>query len=239
MLRADVRVHLGSLALKVALETRGTSAVVGPNGAGKTTLLRALVGALPASGTITLDDHVLLDSERGTHVPIEERRIAFATQRPLLFPHLDVRGNVEFARRHGTELAGRARVDLFALVERFEIGPLLGRRVHALSAGEAQRVALVRALASSPRVVLLDEPFAAADVDVAARLRPRLREHLSATGTLALLVTHTRTDLVALADEGLLLVDGNVRERFDPRAPVSADSHPFLAALLGNGNRGG
>ena len=233
MLRAEVRVSLGALDLDVAFETRSTTAVVGPNGAGKTTLLRALVGALPASGSIVLDDRTLLDSARGTSVPIERRRIAFATQRPLLFPHLDVRGNVEFARRHG---AGRT-TDLDLLVETFEVGSLLGRRVEALSAGEAQRVALVRALASSPPVVLLDEPFAAADVDVAARLRPRLRAHLATTGTLGLLVTHTRADLETLADEGILLVDGRVRGRFDPRAPVSADAHPFLAALLGDGIR--
>jgi ABC-type sulfate/molybdate transport systems ATPase subunit len=187
--------------------TAGPTALVGPNGAGKSTLLRAILGAVPARrGRIVLDGHVLLDIERGTSVPTEERRVAWVPQEYALFPHLTVVENVAFGV---PDPAGRARAD--ALIGQLGLEPLRSRRPGALSGGERQKVALARALATEPRLLLLDEPLAALDADSRETTRAFLAETLHHLAIPSLVVTHEMRDVVALGGPVVLLEAGRVR----------------------------
>src|SRR5581483_6551773 len=150
----QVAVPLRSFELELTLDVDRTVALVGPSGAGKSTLLRAIAGLVrPARGRIVVDGHVWFDAGRGIQVPPDRRQVGLVFQDYALFPHLTVRENVEFARRH--------RADEY--LERLGIRALEHARPGELSGGERQRVALARALARDPRVLLLDEPVSALD----------------------------------------------------------------------------
>ncbi|HWK29088.1 MAG TPA: ATP-binding cassette domain-containing protein, partial [Solirubrobacter sp.] len=137
-----------SCRLSVAAET---FALVGPSGAGKTTILRAVAGLrTPRRGRIAVGDDVWFDSERRIDVPPDRRSVGLVFQEYALFPHLTVRANVAFG--------GASRERVHELLERLRIGHLAGEKPGRLSGGERQRVAVARALARDPRVLLLDEP---------------------------------------------------------------------------------
>ena len=143
-------------------------AVLGPNGAGKSTALHVIAGLLrPDTGVVRVGGRTLTDTAAGIQVATHDRRVGLLLQDPLLFPHLSVQANVEFAPR--SRGAGRARAR--AAAERWlgEVGvsDLAGRKPGQLSGGQAQRVAIARALAAEPEVLLLDEPLAGLDVAVA------------------------------------------------------------------------
>jgi len=208
VLELDLEVARDGFTLEVALSlAKGPTALVGPNGAGKSTLLRAILGALPVRrGRIVLDEQTLLDTERGTSVPTEERRVAWVPQEYALFPHLTVVENVAFGV---PGLAGRARAD--ALIGQLGLDPLRSRLPDALSGGERQKVALARALATEPRVLLLDEPLAALDADTRETTRAFLAETLHRLAIPSLVVTHEMRDVVALGGPVVLLEAGRVR----------------------------
>lgn len=232
-----------AVAFDAAVATRGFSAtitlapgervaVVGPNGAGKSTLLGLIAGSLrPTTGILRLGGVPM--AGEGRFVPPHCRRVAHVEQRPLLFPHLDVLGNVMFgplARGVGRRQARRR-----ALEELDATGcrELASRRVHQLSGGQAQRVALARGLAIDPDVVLLDEPFAALDVGVTPALRRLLRDRLE--GLTTLLVTHELLDVVSLADRLIVVEDGCVVRDGPVEQLISAPSTRFLADFVGIG----
>ncbi|HET8812698.1 MAG TPA: ATP-binding cassette domain-containing protein, partial [Gaiella sp.] len=154
-LRVDqITVPLRAFRLHLSLEVGSTLALVGPSGAGKTTVLRAVAGLVrPERGLIAVDDEVFFDADRGLELPPEGRRVGLVFQEYALFPHMTVRQNVEYARRHAAD----------EYLERFRITHLEGARPQELSGGERQRVALARALARDPQVLLLDEPLSALD----------------------------------------------------------------------------
>ena len=135
------------------------TAVFGPSGSGKSTLLNLVAGLLrPESGEIRIDGEVLFSSEAGIDLPPERRRIGYVFQDDLLFPHLSVADNIHFGFRL---LKPRdRRFETGTIVELLEIGPLMGRFPDQLSGGERQRVALARSILASPRLLLMDEPFA-------------------------------------------------------------------------------
>ena len=209
----DALVQVGDVSVEVDLEVAPgeTLAVLGPNGAGKTTLLRALCGLHPlAAGRVTLDEVVLDDPAAQTFVPAEERSIGVVFQDLLLFAGLDVLDNVAFGLRASGVRRPEARsraAEWLALVG-------LADRAHAavadLSGGEAQRVALTRALAPGPRALLLDEPLAALDAEVRNRVRRQLRTHLTAHAGPCVLVTHDPLDVAVLADRVVVLEQGQV-----------------------------
>jgi molybdate transport system ATP-binding protein len=218
----------------------------GPSGSGKTTLLRLIAGLeRPDRGTIRFDDQSWCDTDRGIWRPAQDRRVGLVFQEPALFPHLSVRANIAYgvaARRHPgrSRIAsppGRAQVasgsDRIA-----EIAGTLGiadldRYPRKLSGGEAQRVALARALTPDPRLLLLDEPFASLDGPTRGRLRRDLRAQLRRIGTPAILVTHDRTEALAIGDSMAVVMAGEVRQ---VGAVADVFSHPRdagVAAALG------
>jgi thiamine transport system ATP-binding protein len=170
-------------------------ALLGPSGSGKSTLLRVIAGLLtPDTG------HVEIDGVDVTRLATHRRGVGMVFQDEQLFPHRDVGENVAFGlRMAGVEEAARStRVD-----EMLELVGLAGfgrRRVTDLSGGEAKRVALARALAPTPRVLLLDEPLTGLDADLHDRLATDLRAALTGTGTTAVHVTHDRAEAVVVAD---------------------------------------
>ncbi len=200
--------------------------LLGPNGSGKTTLLRALAGLDPSTGRLRLFGHDL------SGMPPHRRGIAMMFQEAALFPHRTVYENIAYAPL----LQHRPRAEIEAEVERqlgmLRLGGLEDRRPAALSGGERQRVALARTLAARPRVVLLDEPFAAIDVEGKAGLRAEFRSALRATGTTAIHVTHDREEGFFLGDEVGLLFEGRLERWGRPsdvyRAPGGARAAAFL-----------
>ena len=154
-------------------------AVLGPNGAGKSTALHVIAGLVqPDTGVVRVGDRVLTDTSTGTRVATHDRRIGLLLQDPLLFPHLSVAANVAFSPRSSRADAAR----WLAEVE----DDLADRMPRQLSGGQAQRIALARALAAEPDVLLLDEPMAGLDVSVAAAMRKLLRRVLVRDGRSAL-----------------------------------------------------
>ncbi|GAB48305.1 molybdate ABC transporter ATP-binding protein [Mobilicoccus pelagius NBRC 104925] len=211
-----------------------TLALVGPNGAGKSTTFDLLTGLLrPTRGRLTVGETVLCDTDRGVDVPTHRRRIALLGQEPLLFPHLDVAANIAFGMRSRGVPRAESQTLAQEWAERVGVAEFARRRPHQLSGGQAARVALARALASEPRVLLLDEPFAALDVDVAPSMRRVVVRELERTQVPTILVTHDLLDVVALADH-VAVIDGGRLVECAPtpqflRAPTSA----FGASLVG------
>jgi molybdate transport system ATP-binding protein len=224
--------------MDVELAAGSMLVLFGPSGAGKTTILRQIAGLeRPDTGTIRFDGEIWCDIANGAWRPPQARRIGLVFQEPTLFPHLTVHDNITYGVRPLSD-QGRTGVGPGSdPVE--EVATLLGvkdlgnRHPRELSGGEAQRVALARALAPGPRLLLLDEPFAALDMPTRARLRRDVRELLHRTGTPAILVTHDRTEALAMGDAVVVVIGGRVRQT----GPISdVFSHPAdvdVAASLG------
>jgi len=210
-LDAALSVHLGRFALDVAfrVDDGEVLALVGPNGAGKTTALGALAGLVALErGRIALGGVVLDDPDAGVFVPPEARGIGFVFQDGRLFPHLSALENVAFGLRAQGLPRRAARARARDWLERMGIGALVHARASTLSGGEARKVALARALAISPRALLLDEPFASLDEDAQRDVRETLRRHLAEFAGPCVLVTHDPEDTRMLAGRALRLVDG-------------------------------
>jgi len=208
----EVRVghHLGrfALAAEFSLLTPWT-VIFGPSGAGKSTLLRILAGlAVSDVGLIALDGRVLVNSERGIFVPAHRRSIGFVTQQAALFPHLTARENIAFGVR---ELKGEERHRrVQEMLHFFGAEALADRKPAQLSGGERQRIALARALAPRPQLLLLDEPLAALD-------DPSAEEILSRLLTLDLRVVWRIPADVILLENGRVTATGPLQQVLAPR----------------------
>ena len=218
----EISLLLRSFELRLTLDVDRTVALVGPSGAGKTTVLRIVAGLTrPRSGRVAVDHDVWVDGER--ELPPERRRVGLVFQEYALFPHMTVRQNVEYARRHAAD----------DYLERFRIAHLAHARPGELSGGERQRVALARALAREPRVLLLDEPLGALDPHTRATVRGELRDRLRTAGLPTLLVTHDFADAAALADRVAVLDGGRLVQIGTPAELVAAPASPFVASFAG------
>ncbi len=210
-------------------------ALLGPNGAGKSTVLQAVAGLLrPDRGEAVLDDRVLFRIGAGgaeVWVPPHAREVAMLAQEPLLFPHLSALDNVAFGPRSAGMGRARSREVAERLLAEVEASDLAGRKPGRLSGGQAQRVAVARALAAEPRLLLLDEPMAALDVGVAPALRQMLRRVL--TGRTAVVVTHDVLDALLLADEVAVVEAGRVVERGATAQVLSRPRSGFAARVAG------
>ncbi|HHU39883.1 MAG TPA: ABC transporter ATP-binding protein [Propionibacterium sp.] len=207
-------------------------ALVGPNGSGKSSILQLVGGQLrPDGGTITLDGTLV--GGPGVHVPVHRRRIAVLEQHPLLFEHLTVLENAAFGLRARGVRAAEARARAQRELDAVGCGELAPARAWEVSGGQAQRIAIARALATDPRLVLLDEPLAALDVSVAPAIRSLLRRRIRDEGRTALLVTHDAVDALALADDLAVVEAGHV-VAVGPVADLLARPRtPFVADLVG------
>lgn len=224
----DVRVDGRDVEAAFSVAEGETVALLGPNGSGKSTLLSVVAGLVrPDRGSVVLGGRTLTDAR--TQVPPYRRRVALLAQEPLLFPHLTARENVAFGPRSTgrSRTEARSRADhLLAEVEAADLGD---SRPGALSGGQAQRVAVARALAAEPALLLLDEPMAALDVAVQPGLRQTLRRVLADRTTV--LVTHDVLDALLLADRVVVLEEGRVVEE-GPSAEVLARPRSAFAARL-------
>ncbi len=221
MLDARMQVGLGEVV-----------AVLGRNGSGKSTLLAAIAGQLrPDAGRIVLDGRVLTDTAAGVQLPPHRRRIGLLAQEPLLFPHLSVLDNVAFAPRAAGRRRPQARAVALRRLTEVDAAQFAQRRPRRLSGGQAQRIALARALAAEPDLLLLDEPLSAVDVEFAPALRSLLRSVLE--DRLAVIVTHQVIDALVLADRVVVLDDGRVVEQGWTREVLTRPRSAFAARLAG------
>jgi molybdate transport system ATP-binding protein len=235
-LDAQIELRVGTLDLRAELNVKPGEvlALLGPNGAGKSTVLRCLAGLAPIDrGRITLDEVVLDDPAMDILREPEERPVGFVFQNYLLFEHMSVLENVAFGLRARKTPKGEARRTASEWLERVGLSAYAHQRPRALSGGQAQRAALARALATNPRLLLLDEPLAALDAGARGAVRRDLRHHLETFDGMRLLVTHDPVDVYALADRVAILNAGEIVQ-VGTLAEVTA--HPrsrYVADLVG------
>ena len=232
-LHLRARVAQRGLDVEFSVAAGEVLAVLGPNGAGKSTTVAVIAGLLRADDAVVrVGNRILTDTDRGVCVPVHDRRIGVLMQDPLLFPHLTAIGNVTFAaRRHADRSEARPRARRWLA----EVGAddLADRAPDELSGGQAQLVALARALAAEPEVLLLDEPLAGLDVAGAATARSVLRRVLAAESRTALLITHDLIDVLTLADRVLVLEAGKVVESGRVADVLVAPRSDFGARIAG------
>ncbi len=224
----------------VKLPMRGVTGLFGPSGSGKTTVLRCLAGLERAAGRVVLGEHVWQDDVIGCFVPTHRRQLGYVIQDAALFPHLNVKSNLEFGLRR-VDVTQR-RVALGRAVDLLELGALLERRTQNLSGGERQRVAIGRALLSSPTLLLMDEPLSGLDPARKSDVLPyigRLQKELNIP---VIYVSHAIDELVRLADHlvlmgsGRVVVEGPLSEmlaRLDVQSPLGEDAGVVLVAVVG------
>lgn len=226
----DVRVADRDVEVAFEVAAGETVAILGPNGAGKSTTLDVLGGLLrPDSGRVVLDGEELTGD--GRWVAPHARRTALLAQDPLLFPHLSVLENVAFGPRSRGEGRAAARASAATWLAEVDATDLADRRPARLSGGQAQRVAVARALAADPRLLLLDEPMAALDIAVAPALRQLLRTVLA--DRTAVVVTHHVLDALLLADRVVVLEGGRVVEQGPAGVVLSRPRSAFAARFAG------
>jgi molybdate transport system ATP-binding protein len=210
MLSVDIVKQLGDFTLKAAFKSNGlVTGLFGNSGAGKTSIVNMISGLTrPDRGVISLDGETLDDTEAGVYIPPHRRRIGYVFQDARLFPHLNVRQNLDYGRRMNhleRDAAAESRT-----VELLDIGHLLDRRPAQLSGGERQRVALGRALLAKPRLLLLDEPLGSLDEQRKADILPyfiRLRDEASIP---MVFVSHDASEMRRLATNVVMLKRGGV-----------------------------
>jgi molybdate transport system ATP-binding protein len=210
MLWVDVSKQLGEFAVEACFASEGrVTGLFGASGAGKTSLINMIAGLLrPDRGIIAIDDEVLDDTADRVHVPAHRRRIGYVFQDARLFPHLDVRENLDYGRRMNRladDPAARARV-----TDLLDIGSLLDRRPGRLSGGERQRVALGRALLAQPRLLLMDEPLGSLDEERKVEILPYLVRLRDEAGIPMVYVSHDAGELRQLATQIVMLKRGRV-----------------------------
>jgi molybdate transport system ATP-binding protein len=210
MLRVDVTKQLGEFTLQASFSSEGrVTGLFGASGAGKTSLINMIAGLLrPDRGSIIIDGETLDDTAARVHIPAHRRRIGYVFQDARLFPHLDVRQNLDYGRRMNRladDPAQRARV-----TDLLDIGRLLDRRPGQLSGGERQRVALGRALLSRPRLLLLDEPLGSLDEGRKVEILPYLVRLRDEANVPMVYVSHDAAEMRQLATQIVMLRHGQV-----------------------------
>ncbi|WP_231852651.1 molybdenum ABC transporter ATP-binding protein [Bordetella petrii] len=208
-IEARLRVNYAefSLELDLRLPGRGVTALYGHSGSGKTTCLRGVAGLTPvAQGYLRVNGEVWLDTQAGINVPTHRRALGYVFQEASLFPHLTVLRNLQFGLTRVP--AGQRCVDLDQAVELLGIAHLLRRMPAGLSGGERQRVGMARALLTSPRLLLMDEPLASLDVARKQEILPYLERLHGELDIPVLYVSHAPQEVARLADHLVLLENG-------------------------------
>jgi iron(III) transport system ATP-binding protein len=206
-------------------------AVLGSSGSGKTTLLRLIAGFDdPDTGEISIAGKTV--AAKNVFVPAEARKVGYVPQDAALFPHLSVSENIAFGLKGLSKVARTDRVrQLLKLVsmEAFE-----NQSSTSLSGGQKHRIALARALAPEPELILLDEPFAALDAELRSRIRDEIKDVLDKVSSTTILVTHDQEEALSIADRVALLRDGNFAQIGNPREIYSEPVDLGVATFLGD-----
>ncbi|MBB3594658.1 molybdate transport system ATP-binding protein [Rhizobium sp. BK529] len=206
----EARHRLGAFSLDAAFTSeRGVTALFGRSGSGKTSLIRIIAGLTrPAEGRVLLDGETLTDTAKGIFVPRHHRRFGYVFQEARLFPHLSVRTNLFYGRWFAPKSVHTENFD--RVVDLLDIGELLARSPSKLSGGEKQRVAIGRALLSSPRLLLMDEPLAALDEIRKAEILPYLERLRDDMDIPIVYVSHSIAEVARLANQVVVMRDGKV-----------------------------
>ena len=219
--------------ISLTLKEGEIACLLGPSGCGKTTLLRAIAGFKSLqSGEIKSGDHLLSSSDYT--VPTEERNIGMVFQDFALFPHLSIGQNICFGIRHQKKAEQKQR-----LQELLELVGLTGyaqRYPHELSGGQQQRIALARAMAPRPRLLLLDEPFSSMDVELRGTLAKEIRAILKHENITTVMVTHDQHEAFSMADQIGVLNDGELLQWDDARTLYHNPKTAFVARFVGRSN---
>ena len=210
MLKCDFQYQHADFILNVELEVQQQLlGIVGASGSGKSTLLKNIVGLLqPQQGWIQFNNRILLDTQRQIHVPMHQRKIALIFQNALLFPHMNVQQNLRYAEKWVVKSERKFQFD--EIVDLLELKPLIQRKAHQLSGGEAQRVSIGRALLSSPNLLLLDEPLTGLDSKLKQQILPFLKRMKQELNLPMIYVTHHMQELEYLQAEIVQLNQGQL-----------------------------
>jgi iron(III) transport system ATP-binding protein len=233
---AGVSVSYGETAVvhdvDLTLEPGGIGCLLGPSGCGKTTLLRAIAGFEPVSaGEIRL--HGRLVSRPGTTLPPERRRVGMVFQDFALFPHLNVERNLAFGLRQQSGRERRERTG--ELLELVGMTSAARQYPHQLSGGQQQRIALARAMAPRPDILLLDEPFSSMDAELREQLAREVRSVLKRDGVTAILVTHDQLEAFAMSDHIAVMSGGRVHQQGSGFELYHEPADRFVADFIGQG----
>jgi molybdate transport system ATP-binding protein len=235
MIRATVRHRQGDFALDVAFEAGGgVTALFGPSGSGKTSLVQMLAGLTrPQNAIIRFGDTVWNDTDKRIFVPPHRRHIGYVFQEGRLFPHMTARQNLLYGRFFAPR--GDRRISEQEVVALLGIEKLLGQRPVTLSGGEKQRVAIGRALLSSPKLILMDEPLSALDRARRQEILPYIERIRDEVKIPVIYVSHALDEVARLANRVVLLEEGRVRAEGEPHAvfpELSADLDGVAAQSL-------
>ncbi len=230
-LSADIDVRRRNVSASITVGANEALVLVGPNGSGKSTIVEAIAGLVPLdAGAITVAGSQYSPRARG-RAREGSSHVALVPQDGVLLPHLSVLDNVAFGLRARGTRRGDARASASVVLERVDGAHLTNRRPHELSGGEVRRIAIARALALEPQVMLLDEPFAGLDVHVAAGVRAlvaSVRSH-----TTIVLTTHNAADAVLLGDQVAVLNEGRIVEQGMPHTVFTQPRTAFTARMAG------
>ena len=233
MLKLSFRKRLGNFQIEIDHTiTEKVTAFLGPSGSGKSTLLNCISGILnPDDGELLFSGQTLYSSQQKKCLPPEKRRFGYVFQEGHLFPHLKVWQNISYGRPR--RLDSGKRIDTDTIIDILEIGELLDRYPSQLSGGQRQRVAIARALGMSPRLLLMDEPLTSLDAGLKNRILPYLHHIKQAFDIPLLYVTHSISEVMALADEAFLLSEGRITGRGEPHQLLTSPSALPVAQMTG------
>lgn len=235
-LDVDVELSVGDLRVAVSfvVEPGETLALLGPNGAGKSTVVGAIAGLrILERGRIALDGRILDEGPAGIHVEPERRDVGVVFQDLLLFPHLTALENVAFPLRAGGARPAAARRRALDWLDRLGVADRARARPATLSGGEAQLVALARALVAEPRLLLLDEPTSTLDVGARSRVRALVAETLARFDGVRVLVTHDPVEAMTLADRLAIVEGGRLTQLGAPQEIRERPRTSYAAELVG------
>ena len=212
----------------VSIPDGSLTALLGPSGGGKTTLLRVIAGLeAPDAGAVRMDGRDV------THVPVRRRGIGFVFQHYAAFKHMSVAENVAFGLTVRRRPKAQVRARVAELLELVGLAHLAERRPDQLSGGQRQRMALARALAVEPRVLLLDEPFGALDARVREELRSWLRRLHDEVHVTTLFVTHDQTEAMEIAEQIVVVNHGRVEQQGSPQEIYDRPANAFVMSFVG------
>ena len=232
MLQLSFHKRLGNFQLEIDHTiTEKVTAFLGPSGSGKSTLLNCISGILhPDEGELLFSGQTLYSSQEKKCLPPEKRHFGYVFQEGHLFPHLTVGQNISYGRPRPND---SNQIDSNTIIDILEIGELLDRYPSQLSGGQRQRVAIARALGMSPRLLLMDEPLTSLDAGLKNRILPYLYHIKGAFDIPLLYVTHSISEVMALADEAFLLSEGRITARGEPHQLLASPSALPVAQMTG------